>query len=98
MPTGSSIFMVSVQVHDIRLDLAIIMPVSGSCSAMAAYSSHHPSGADECRNTSLPSRVERQSEVLMGILAAPSTDGGRCFDAKSCKASRTWLGVFCCLT
>ena len=74
MPMGSSIFMVSVQVHDIRLDLAIIMPRSGSCLAIAAYSSHQPSGADECRNTSLPSRVERQSDALTGKRAAPRTD------------------------
>src|SRR5262245_39751967 len=98
MPIGSSIFMVSVQVHDIKLDLAIITPGSCSRMAMAAYSSHQPAGTEECRNTSRPSRVERQSDVLMGILAAPSTDRGRCLDARLLRTSSTWFGVACSRT
>src|SRR5215475_6779526 len=93
MPIGSSICMVSVHVHAIRLDRAIITPGSYSRPAMALYSSHHPGGTEGCRKASLPSRVDRQSEVLTGKRAAPNTDRGRYLLAKTCSASSTSLGA-----
>src|SRR5215813_889172 len=93
MPIGSSICMVSVHVHAIRLDRAIITPGSYSRPAMALYSSHHPGGTEGCRKASLPSRVDRQSEVLTGKRAAPNTDRGRYLLAKTCSASSTSLGT-----
>ena len=69
--------MLSVHVKAMRLDLAIIRAGLYSVRDIAEYSSHHPSGTDECRKTSSPSRMERQSDSLRGMWAAPRTDMGR---------------------
>src|SRR5262245_11687718 len=94
MPMGSSICMVSVQVHAIRLDRAIMMPGSYSRIAMEAYSSHQPSGTEAWRKTSRPSLVDRQSDVCRGMRAAPRTLSGRNFDANACKTLSTSTGLF----
>jgi hypothetical protein len=93
-PMGSSICIVSVHVQAMRLQRAIITPGSNSCFAISAYSFHQPSGTDECRKTSLPSRVERQSDVWTGMRAAPRTLSGRSFDVNTCSASSTSFGVW----
>ena len=67
MPIGSSVRIVSVHVKATMLVLAIMIPGSYPCAALAAYSFHHSTGADEWRNTSTPSWIERQSDVLPAL-------------------------------
>src|SRR5262245_18735229 len=93
MPIGSSICMVSVQVQAMRLDRAIMTPGSFSRLDMAAYSPHHPSGSDRCRNASLSSRVERQSDVCSGTRTAPRTLNGTILAESLCNASSASVGV-----
>src|SRR5262245_28994341 len=95
MPMGSSICIVSVHVQAIRLDFAISTPGSNSRLAMATYSSHQPSGTDEWRKASRPSRVERQSDAMIGKRAAASTDrklGGKRVQGIENLAWRSSLG------
>src|SRR5262245_56684942 len=94
MPMGSSICMVSVQVHAMRLERAIITPGSYSRPAMPLYSSHQPCGTEGCRKASRPSRVDFQSDVFTGKRAAPKTDMQRYFEARTCSVSSTSAGVF----
>src|SRR5262245_33074433 len=98
MPIGSSIFMVSVHVYATRLDLAIMMPGSYPRAALVAYSFHHSTGVEEWRKTSLPSWIERQSDVRCGIRPTPSTLTGRSFEAKSSRPSSISPGLFARLT
>src|SRR5262245_47680827 len=98
MPIGSSACIVSVHVYAIRLVLAIMMPGSYPCAALAAYSFHQPAGADWCRNTSLPSSIERQSDVRCGMRPTPSTFTGRSLDANSSRASSTASAVLARVT
>jgi len=94
MPMGSSICMVSVQVHAMRLERAIITPGSYSRPAMPLYSSHQPCGTEGCRKASRPSRVDFQSAVFTGKRAAPKTERQRYFEARTCRVSSTSAGVF----
>src|SRR5262245_14976286 len=94
MPMGSSICMVSVQVHAMRLERAIITPGSYSRPAMPLYSSHQPCGTEGCRKASRPSRVDFQSDVFTGKRAAPKTETQRYFEARTCSVSSTSAGVF----
>src|SRR5256885_16321104 len=75
-----------------------MIPGSYPCAALAAYSFHHSTGADECRKTSLPSWIEGQSDVSSGIRPAPRTSMGRRCEAKSSRASSVALGVFALVT
>src|SRR5262245_42278145 len=90
---GSSICMVSVHVHAMRPDRAIITPGSYSRPAIALYSSHQPSGTEGWRNASRPRRVDFQSDVLTGNRAAPNTEMARYLEASVWRVSSTSAGV-----
>src|SRR5262245_27340037 len=98
MPIGSRACIVSVHVYAIRLVLAIMMPGSYPRAALAAYSFHQSMGAERCKNTSLPSSMERQSEVRCGMRPTPSTFTGRILEANSSRPSRIATAVFARLT